>query len=87
MTIDINSVNIQPSQKSEKVDRFLELLAAQIAPDKTHKPRVQTINDRQCMTCANPDLNFRDELSLKEYTISGMCMSCQDEFFGKEEPA
>ena len=34
MTIDINSVNIQPSQKSEKVDRFLELLAAQIAPDK-----------------------------------------------------
>ena len=54
MTIDINSVNIQPSQKSEKVDRFLELLAAQIAPDKTHKPRVQTINDRQCMTCAQP---------------------------------
>ena len=27
---------------------------------------------------------FRDELSLKEYTISGLCQSCQDEFFKEE---
>ena len=24
---------------------------------------------------------FHDELSLKEYTISGLCQKCQDEFF------
>lgn len=26
---------------------------------------------------------FRDELSLKEYKISGMCQQCQDKIFGK----
>lgn len=28
---------------------------------------------------------FRDELSRKEYTISGLCQVCQDEVFGSEE--
>lgn len=28
---------------------------------------------------------FRDELSAKEYTIGGMCQSCQDSVFGTEE--
>jgi len=26
---------------------------------------------------------FRDDISLKEYKISGLCQKCQDEFFGK----
>ncbi len=26
--------------------------------------------------------SFRDELSLKEYRISGLCQKCQDEMFG-----
>lgn len=29
-------------------------------------------------------LKFRDTLSLKEYNISGLCQSCQDDIF--EEP-
>ena len=28
---------------------------------------------------------FRDKLSLREFRISGLCQSCQDDFFGKEE--
>lgn len=28
---------------------------------------------------------FRDELSAKEYYISGMCQSCQDSVFGIED--
>lgn len=28
---------------------------------------------------------FRDELSKREYHISGLCQKCQDETFGKEE--
>jgi hypothetical protein len=31
--------------------------------------------------CANPIGEFRDELSVKEFKISGMCQSCQDEVF------
>lgn len=27
------------------------------------------------------DLNFRDELSRREYEISGLCQSCQDAVF------
>lgn len=36
-----------------------------------------------CPTCGEPVSEFRDELSKKEYQISGMCQSCQDEVFGK----
>ena len=37
----------------------------------------------KCPFCKQPvDINeFRDELSIKEYNISGMCQKCQDEFF------
>ncbi len=27
-------------------------------------------------------MNFDNELSIKEYGISGLCQNCQDEFFG-----
>ena len=29
--------------------------------------------------------DFRDELSLKEFSISGLCQTCQDKTFGKDE--
>ena len=28
---------------------------------------------------------FRDEISRKEFKISGLCQPCQDSFFGKED--
>ena len=43
-------------------------------------------------TCLNPPIGcgkeikgFRDTLSSKEYSISGLCQDCQDKVFGKEE--
>jgi uncharacterized CHY-type Zn-finger protein len=38
-----------------------------------------------CVACGKPAEHFRDALSRKEYTISGLCQECQDEVFGKEE--
>ncbi len=41
-----------------------------------------------CPICDKPiaeDEFFRDELSRKEFKISGMCQKCQDESFRKEE--
>lgn len=37
----------------------------------------------KCPFCKKPvNLDdFRDEQSLREYRISGLCQSCQDEFF------
>lgn len=40
-----------------------------------------------CPTCNKEILmkDFVDELSLKEYNISGLCQTCQDNTFGKKE--
>ena len=36
----------------------------------------------KCAFCAEPLGEFTDELSKREYGISGMCQSCQDKTFG-----
>ncbi len=36
-----------------------------------------------CVSCKINIKGFRDELSLKEYGISGLCQKCQDEVFGE----
>lgn len=43
--------------------------------------------NKMCSICGEPiDMDdFEDELSRKEYRISGMCQKCQNDFF-KEEP-
>ena len=51
----------------------------------TGRSRVECVDTGLCATCGQDALNtsFRDELSWKEYTISGMCQKCQDDFFGE----
>lgn len=41
----------------------------------------QRIKDKICPLCEKPIGDFKDELSKKEYKISGMCQNCQDEMF------
>ncbi len=38
-----------------------------------------------CTFCNITLDDFRDELSAKEYSISGMCQDCQDKVFGSTE--
>lgn len=38
----------------------------------------------QCVSCGKTADSFRDQLSLKEYGISGLCQICQDQVFGDE---
>ena len=54
----------------------------QLVPDL-----VQRIDDRKCVSCPNDilDMHFDNELSIKEYGISGMCQDCQDKAFGGVE--
>jgi len=35
-----------------------------------------------CVSCGGDASEFVDEVSQHEYSISGMCQKCQDEFFG-----
>lgn len=44
--------------------------------------RKEAMNKKICTWCKQPVGDFKDKLSLKEYTISGFCQSCQDETFG-----
>ena len=38
-----------------------------------------------CVFCGKKIMRFRDDLSRKEYIISGICQRCQDETFGITE--
>lgn len=42
------------------------------------------LNAGRCPTCQSgiSEEDFRDELSKREFGISGMCQSCQDSVFG-----
>jgi hypothetical protein len=39
----------------------------------------------QCVKCGEFNLEFRDEISRKEYGISCLCQCCQDGIFGGPE--
>jgi hypothetical protein len=45
---------------------------------------VERIDQGRCPFCSK-EINkeeFRNEISLKEFKISGLCQKCQDDFFG-----
>ena len=46
------------------------------------KNRLDTVRENLCMTCDGYATEFKDKISKKEYTISGMCQDCQDSVFG-----
>jgi len=51
--------------------------------------RVKTISEGYCASCDYTGIiatSFRDDISRKEYAISGLCQSCQDDVFGHGEP-
>ena len=67
--------------KTERIKRLLDNMTSQ-------KPfqgkRSEIILASLCVFCTNPNLNFRDQLSQREYKISGMCQACQDNYFNEE---
>ncbi|MBU3895913.1 hypothetical protein KKG36_01160 [Patescibacteria group bacterium] len=45
------------------------------------RPRKISIEDAKCVVCGREALSFKDELSAKEFDISGLCQTCQDNTF------
>jgi len=45
---------------------------------------VKAVEEGLCPFCGKPVSieDFRDDLSRREFKISGLCQKCQDEFFG-----
>lgn len=65
--------------KTPEMQNALDRLAAEMF-GRTYS---QSITDHVCVICGQKVKRFRDVLSLKEYSISGMCQDCQDSVFGE----
>lgn len=65
---------MKPSEKSTEIDGLLSEIFG--------IDRKEAITKNLCAMCKKPTKGFRDARSLKEYTISGLCMECQDRIFG-----
>jgi len=68
----------QPSVKSFKVNSFLEAFSQ----DAFGTSRAKSIENDRCVKCGGESIEFRNAISLKEFTISGFCQTCQDKIFG-----
>lgn len=50
--------------------------------EKLFPGTIDKIKNNKCPMCNEEISEFKDELSKKEYKISGMCQTCQDSTFG-----
>lgn len=62
-----------PTPKAPEIDSLLTSL--------TGISRMEAATKGLCTWCKKPLTPFKDELSRKEYKISGMCQACQDVTF------
>jgi hypothetical protein len=65
-----------PTPKNPAIDDLLTKLVG-ISRQDAAKQKI-------CPLCRQPIGEFRDELSRREYEISGMCQNCQDDVFGED---
>ena len=63
------------------MDKFKEEKAFQLFG----RNRTLAIAGNGCVKCGESAVDFRDELSRKEFGISGFCQSCQDDIFGPDD--
>jgi len=63
----------EPTIKSFKINNFIDSFLGH--------GRVDSIKNDVCAWCGKPVGKFKDELSKKEYSISGLCQQCQDKTF------
>ena len=64
----------EPTTKTPELDALIK--------DILGIDRVESIQSDKCAWCKEPATEFRNEISRKEYTISGFCQKCQDKTFG-----
>lgn len=69
---------MKPSDKSDEIEAKIESVFG--------FNRRAYIQDNRCVPppigCGGPALEFPDELSRREYSLSGLCAACQAKIFG-----
>ena len=72
-----NQYSLSATLKHPEIETLLSMI--------TGVSRVGAVAEASCVDCKGEASEFRDPLSQKEYTISGLCQSCQDSIFGISE--
>jgi hypothetical protein len=67
----------QNNSKSPEMNNLLETLSQTIFK----RSRLACIKGGVCVCCGKPAISFKNKLSEKEFTISGLCQKCQDGVF------
>ena len=69
-------MSFEPSEKSKEVETALKAMFG--------FDRLKNIIEGVCVFCNESvdEDSFRDSISKKEFTISGICQKCQDNVFG-----
>lgn len=70
---------MKPSEKSEGMEQALTKM---FGFDRRDSITGGFCTGFGCLASGITENSFRDEISLKEYTISGLCQDCQDKVFG-----
>ena len=65
---------VEPTKKADAVDRQITITFG--------IDRRTSIRNDVCAWCDTTVGQFRDQVSEKEYTISGLCQKCQDQVYG-----
>ena len=66
---------MEPSKKSPEMDEFLQKVFG--------FDRRKCILEDKCVFCGQSAIEFRDQKSIDEYKINGVCQRCQDEVYGE----
>lgn len=70
-----------PAPKAPEIERELE----HRCQEAFGRGRIASIRADVCVCCGKSATQFRNEVSVKEFTLSGFCQDCQDVTFGVEE--
>lgn len=70
-------IEYRKNMKTAEMENMLDGMAKELFG----RGRKVAMDNQMCVICGDDANHFSDELSRKEYGISGMCQSCQDGVF------
>jgi len=68
-------------EKTEAINNLLNFMSQGLYGHN----RQDSLNTNTCIKCGEPAQEFKDDISTREYAISGLCQVCQDAFFEQDD--
>lgn len=65
----------------KEMDNKLVKVADNIAKELFGRTRTEAVDTHTCVSCGEPAADFKDEISMIEWRITGFCQKCQDAIF------